>query len=76
MVAKSATCAANSVPEECVRPQRTSVGLVDFEIADRAMRIADRTSGNADRAMRIADKTSVIADRALEIADKFPRIAD
>jgi len=53
-----------------------NVGLVDFEIADRAMRIADKTSGNADRAIRIADKTSVIADRTLEIADKFLRIAD
>jgi len=53
-----------------------NVGFVDFEIADRAMRIADRTSGNADRALEIADKTSIIADRTLEIADKFPRIAD
>lgn len=65
------------------RQQRTAtdsngrnVGLVDFEIADRAMRIADKTSGNADRALEIADKTSIIADRTLEIADKFLRIAD
>ncbi len=93
IVAESATPEANGVPKEpppAADINGRNVGLVDFEIADRAMRIAGRTSGIADRTMRIAGRTSGIADRAmriayrtsgltdrtLEIADKFPRIAD